>query len=100
MCIQHDSDRKVVSCYMHLQTYRISDGDRVTAGETIGYVGRTGVKVSPPHLHLEIRVDDRCIEPGPLSGRSGDPAQGDDDPSLRDEARPPARVGDPTGRHV
>jgi hypothetical protein len=48
---------------MHLQTYRISDGDRVTAGETIGYVGRTGVKVSPPHLHLEIRVDDRCINP-------------------------------------
>jgi murein DD-endopeptidase MepM/ murein hydrolase activator NlpD len=63
VCIQHDSDRKVVSCYMHLQTYRISDGDRVTAGETIGYVGRTGVKVSPPHLHLEIRVDDRCINP-------------------------------------
>jgi murein DD-endopeptidase MepM/ murein hydrolase activator NlpD len=63
VCIQHDSDRKVVSCYMHLQTYRISDGDRVTAGETIGYVGRTGVKVSPPHLHLEIRVDDRCMNP-------------------------------------
>jgi murein DD-endopeptidase MepM/ murein hydrolase activator NlpD len=63
VCIQHDSDRKVVSCYMHLQTYRISDGDRVTAGETIGFVGRTGVKVSPPHLHLEIRVDDRFTNP-------------------------------------
>lgn len=63
VCIQHDSDRKVVSCYMHLSAYRISDGDRVTAGETIGFVGRTGVKVSPPHLHLEIRVDDRFTNP-------------------------------------
>jgi murein DD-endopeptidase MepM/ murein hydrolase activator NlpD len=63
VCIQHDSDRKVVSCYMHLSTYRIADGDRVTAGETIGFVGRTGVKVSPPHLHLEIRVDDRFTNP-------------------------------------
>jgi len=63
VCIQHDSDRKVVSCYMHLSTYRIADGDRVTQGETIGFVGRTGVRVSPPHLHLEIRVDDRFTNP-------------------------------------
>jgi murein DD-endopeptidase MepM/ murein hydrolase activator NlpD len=63
VCIQHDSDRKVVSCYMHLSTYRIAEGDRVTSGETIGFVGRTGVRVSPPHLHLEIRVDDRFTNP-------------------------------------
>jgi murein DD-endopeptidase MepM/ murein hydrolase activator NlpD len=63
VCIQHDSEHKVVSCYMHLQTYRIAAGDRVTAGETIGFVGRTGVKVSPPHLHFEIRVDDRFTNP-------------------------------------
>jgi len=35
----------------------------VTAGETIGFVGRTGVKVSPPHLHFEVRVDDRVTNP-------------------------------------
>ena len=35
----------------------------VTAGETIGFVGRTGVKVSPPHLHFEVRVDDRFTNP-------------------------------------
>ncbi|MCW3066721.1 MAG: Peptidase family, partial [Solirubrobacterales bacterium] len=33
------------------------------AGQTIGFVGTTGVKVSPPHLHFEIRVDDRFTNP-------------------------------------
>jgi murein DD-endopeptidase MepM/ murein hydrolase activator NlpD len=63
VCIQHEAEKKVVSCYMHLSTYRIAEGDRVTAGETIGFVGRTGVQFSPPHLHLEIRVDDRFTNP-------------------------------------
>jgi murein DD-endopeptidase MepM/ murein hydrolase activator NlpD len=63
LCIQHDAERKVVSCYMHLQSYTVGAQDRVTAGQTIGFVGRTGVKVSPPHLHLEIRVDDRFTNP-------------------------------------
>jgi murein DD-endopeptidase MepM/ murein hydrolase activator NlpD len=64
VCIQHDgSDRKIVSCYMHLSTYRIAEGDHVAAGETIGFVGRTGVRLSPPHLHFEIRVDDRFTNP-------------------------------------
>jgi murein DD-endopeptidase MepM/ murein hydrolase activator NlpD len=63
VCIEHQGDRKVVSCYMHLQTYRIAQGDHVSAGETIGFVGRTGVQFSPPHLHFEIRVEDRFTNP-------------------------------------
>jgi murein DD-endopeptidase MepM/ murein hydrolase activator NlpD len=63
VCIQHDAERKIVSCYMHLSSYRIAAGDKVTIGETIGFVGRTGVKLSPPHLHFEIRVDDRFTNP-------------------------------------
>jgi hypothetical protein len=63
LCLEHDHDRKVVSCYMHLASYVVSDQDHVTAGQTIGYVGRTGVKVSPPHLHLEVRVEDHFTNP-------------------------------------
>jgi hypothetical protein len=68
VCIQHDlpagsSAGPVVSCYMHLQDYDISCGERVRAGETIGRVGRTGVHNSPPHLHLEVRVDDEAKNP-------------------------------------
>jgi hypothetical protein len=68
VCIQHDlpearSPGQVVSCYMHLQGYDVSCGERVRAGETIGYVGHTGVHNSPPHLHLEVRVDDQAKNP-------------------------------------
>lgn len=68
LCIRHDlpDDAKVkdvVSCYMHLSSYIVSDQDHVEAGQTIGYVGKTGVKVSPPHLHLEVRVDDYAKNP-------------------------------------
>ena len=68
LCIQHDlapdtPAGQVVSCYMHLQEYVVSSGERVRAGETIGYVGHTGVHISPPHLHLEVRVDDQAKNP-------------------------------------
>ena len=48
---------------MHLSSYIVSERQEVKAGETIGFVGRTGVKVSPPHLHFEVRVDDRFTNP-------------------------------------
>ncbi|HEV3032209.1 MAG TPA: M23 family metallopeptidase, partial [Polyangia bacterium] len=64
VCIDHDgAERKVVTCYMHLRSYLVSERDRVTAGQTIGFVGTTGVKVSPPHLHFEVRVDDAFTNP-------------------------------------
>ncbi len=64
LCIEHRPEpRRIVSCYMHLSSYIVADRQEVKAGETIGYVGRTGVKVSPPHLHFEVRVDDRVTNP-------------------------------------
>jgi murein DD-endopeptidase MepM/ murein hydrolase activator NlpD len=63
ICIAHGPERHVVSCYMHLDTFTITEGDTVKAGQEIGRVGRTGVQVSPPHLHFEIRLDDRYTDP-------------------------------------
>jgi murein DD-endopeptidase MepM/ murein hydrolase activator NlpD len=63
ICIEHAPNRGVVSCYMHLDIYTVSEGDQVKSGQMIGRVGRTGVQVSPPHLHFEIRVDDRFVDP-------------------------------------
>jgi hypothetical protein len=68
LCLRHDVPEgapvhDVVTCYMHLQSYIVSAQDHVTAGQTIGFVGKTGVKVSPPHLHLEVRVDDYAKNP-------------------------------------
>ena len=64
MCIEHKPDTKrIVSCYMHLASYVIAERQEVVAGETIGYVGRTGVKLSPAHLHFEVRVNDHFTNP-------------------------------------
>jgi murein DD-endopeptidase MepM/ murein hydrolase activator NlpD len=67
VCIRHtpfvEEHKGIVSCYMHLERYVVSKDDTVKAGDTIGFVGRTGVKVSPPHLHFEIRIDNRKKNP-------------------------------------
>jgi hypothetical protein len=63
LCIEHQHERKIVSCYMHLLSYIVHDKDEVKAGQIIAYVGRTGVKVSPAHLHLEVRVDEHFTNP-------------------------------------
>jgi murein DD-endopeptidase MepM/ murein hydrolase activator NlpD len=44
----------VRSGYFHLNGYRVVAGQAVRAGEVIGTVGRTGVKVSGSHLHFEV----------------------------------------------
>jgi hypothetical protein len=64
VCIEHKPEpKRIVTCYMHLQSYKVNDRQEVAAGEIIGYVGRSGVRVSPPHLHFEVRVDDRFTNP-------------------------------------
>jgi hypothetical protein len=64
VCLDHPAgERKVVTCYMHLRSYVVAEGEHVAAGQTIGFVGTTGVKVSPPHLHFEVRVDDMFTNP-------------------------------------
>jgi hypothetical protein len=69
LCIEHTPDpRRIVSCYMHLASYNVNERDEVKAGQIIGAAGRTGVKVSPPHLHLEVRVDDRTTNPAKTLG--------------------------------
>jgi murein DD-endopeptidase MepM/ murein hydrolase activator NlpD len=66
VCVRHAP--RIVSCYMHLLTYRVAVGDRVKAGQVIATVGRSGTKVSGSHLHLEIRRDGDAIDPAPILG--------------------------------
>lgn len=40
--------------FCHQTSFAVSTGDKVRAGEVIGYVGSTG-HVTGPHLHLEVR---------------------------------------------
>jgi murein DD-endopeptidase MepM/ murein hydrolase activator NlpD len=64
VCIEHTPEpKRVVSCYMHLGGYNVAEREEVKAGQVIGELGRTGVKVSPPHLHLEVRVGNHYTNP-------------------------------------
>ena len=51
--------------YAHLSRALVRVGDRVTAGKTIGVMGRTG-RATGHHLHYEIRVDGRPLNPKPF----------------------------------
>jgi murein DD-endopeptidase MepM/ murein hydrolase activator NlpD len=54
LLIKIEHQNKLVSIYMHLSAYSVWPGQYVTRGQLIGYVGRTGIKQSPPHLHFEL----------------------------------------------
>jgi Peptidase family M23 len=66
VCVRHTEG--IFSCYMHLSSYRVHINDRVKAGDCLGAVGRSGVKSSGSHLHLEIHVKGDAIDPAPILG--------------------------------
>ncbi len=58
--LQHEAGYK--SIYMHMSRFAVSEGDYVTAGQIIGYIGDSG-GTTGPHLHFEIRIDGTPVNP-------------------------------------
>jgi hypothetical protein len=56
----------VRSGYFHLTGFRVVAGQTVHAGEIIGTVGRSGVKVSGSHLHFEVHENGELRDPVPF----------------------------------
>ena len=54
----------IVTLYGHMQSIAVGYGQKVSQGQTIGYVGSTGVATGP-HCHFEIRVNGAQTDPAP-----------------------------------
>jgi hypothetical protein len=63
LLVMIDHREGLSSSYMHLSAYTVRAGDKVQAGQLIGYVGRSGIKESPAHLHLDMRHEGQFIDP-------------------------------------
>ncbi len=48
--------------YGHMSRFAVGPGERVRAGEVIGYVGSSGLSTGP-HLHYEMYQDGRTVNP-------------------------------------
>jgi murein DD-endopeptidase MepM/ murein hydrolase activator NlpD len=48
--------------YYHLDKYFVKVGQKVKRGDVIGLVGKTG-RALGPHLHYEVRINDRAVNP-------------------------------------
>jgi len=59
----------MTTLYGHLSRVDVASGTAVSDGERIGLVGSTG-RSTGPHLHFEVRRDDRQINPVRVLGRS------------------------------
>jgi len=63
-----DHGEGITTLYGHLATIRVQSGETVLAGAVIGTVGRSG-NATTHHLHFELRVDGKTVDPGPYLNR-------------------------------
>jgi murein DD-endopeptidase MepM/ murein hydrolase activator NlpD len=60
--VQHSQKYETLYAHMSKLADGIRRGTRINQGQIIGYVGATG-RATGPHLHYEIRVDKRPVNP-------------------------------------
>ena len=62
LVVEIDHGNGIVTKYAHCSRILVRGGQRVTRGMTIAQVGSTGLSTGP-HLHYEIRVDGKVVDP-------------------------------------
>lgn len=64
-CIEVTHGNGLMTRYGHLSGFRTRVGQEIDAGALIGAMGSTG-RSTGPHLHFEVRVNDRPVNPRPF----------------------------------
>lgn len=64
-CIEVDHGNGLITRYAHMSAFRAHIGQSVTGGQIIGAIGSTG-RSTGPHLHFEVRINDRPVNPRPF----------------------------------
>ncbi len=63
-CVKIEHENGYSTLYAHLKEVYVSNGQTVTKGQTIGFMGNTGNSYGA-HLHFEVRKDNKRIDPTP-----------------------------------
>jgi murein DD-endopeptidase MepM/ murein hydrolase activator NlpD len=63
-CVEVAHGLGLRTLYGHLDEIQVIEGQHVSRGEAIGVVGTTG-RSTGPHLHYEVRLDNRAVNPLP-----------------------------------
>jgi murein DD-endopeptidase MepM/ murein hydrolase activator NlpD len=80
--IKHGEKYKTLYAHMSRLAPGVRKGKRVNQGQIIGYVGSTG-RSTGPHLHYEVRVNDRPVNPTAIRSAGGRQLAGKDLQNFR-----------------
>ncbi len=75
--LKHGEKYKTLYAHMSRLAAGVRKGKRVNQGQIIGYVGSTG-RSTGPHLHYEVRVNDRPVNPTAIRAAGGKQLAGKD----------------------
>jgi murein DD-endopeptidase MepM/ murein hydrolase activator NlpD len=60
--VEIDHGNGLTTLYAHASELLVTKGQKVTEGQPVGRAGMTG-RATGPHLHFEVRVNDRPVDP-------------------------------------
>lgn len=64
-CVAVDHGEGLITLYLHLSTFEVKEGDKVTRGQLLGLSGGTG-RATAPHLHFAVRWQGSYLNPAVL----------------------------------